>query len=48
MLRSDWLIYANEFGYIQVECKNCGYRLLYDEKIPKVCPNCGADMRGEE
>ena len=47
MKKSDWLIWVNGFGYIQIECQNCHYRLIYDEAIPNHCPNCGAEMDKE-
>ena len=29
-------------------CSKCGYRWQYDYINFNFCPNCGADMRGEE
>lgn len=40
--KGDWLLWLNNFGYIQVECSECGYRIPSDERIPDVCPKCGA------
>lgn len=40
-VKGDWLVWRNSFGYIQVKCSKCGYRITYDERIPDVCPNCG-------
>ena len=40
--KGDWLLWRNAFGYIQVKCSKCGYRVTSDKKIPDVCPKCGA------
>ena len=29
-------------------CRECRYRIKKGVKLPLNCPNCGADMRGEE
>ena len=29
-----------------IKCEKCGKR--FDDKMPNFCPNCGADMRGDE
>lgn len=45
-------------AFIEVHCSECGYELgaesgeygwLYGEPFPlQYCPNCGADMRGDQ
>lgn len=30
------------------ECDVCGYIYETDSKLHRYCPNCGADMRGED
>jgi len=42
MNKGDWLIWLNDFGYLQVKCSQCGRRITSDEDIPDVCPQCGS------
>lgn len=42
--RGEWVRKENVFGVAY--CSNCGYE-LHTNDTP-FCPNCGADMRGEE
>lgn len=46
-VRGEWLpdmIYDGEDEWCFVECSNCKYRA---DKHYNFCPNCGADMRGD-
>ncbi len=40
--RGDWMVFLNDYGYIQVKCSECGYRVYLGEGIPDVCPKCGS------
>ena len=46
-------IYGNDFHWYTASCNKCGYQRKTDIKAEgwnqwKYCPNCGADMRGEQ
>ena len=42
--RGEWIHYDGEFDY-DFKCSECGYSVWDNSDF---CPNCGADMRGEE
>ena len=51
--KGEWIITKTERGWncaeypTEVTCSNCNYIEDY-QKALDFCPNCGADMRGEE
>lgn len=50
--RGKW-IYDNQFHWYRASCSECGYKRVTDIKAEKwngwkYCPNCGANMEGEE
>ena len=49
--KGKWLFVEYPDGYYHTECSECGQ--WFDEDVYlkdkwRYCPNCGADMRGEE
>ena len=49
--RGKW-IYGNDFHWYTASCNRCGYQRRTDIKADRwnqwnYCPNCGADMRGD-
>lgn len=45
-------IYGNDFHWYTASCNRCGYQRRTDIKADRwnqwnYCPNCGADMRGD-
>ena len=41
--------YCDEDGYVDgIECSCCRDWWYVGRNLPNYCPNCGADMRGEE
>ena len=49
--RGEWQRFNYSDGDV-MECTNCGYRDWRDrwleDEVHNYCPNCGADMRGDE
>ena len=53
--RGQWIDDGSELGCQCSQCGktldeyiNCGTEYMTLTEIPKFCPNCGADMRGEQ
>ena len=46
--KGEWINITNDESLDEeYECSVCGYELFYSNPT-KFCPNCGADMRGNE
>ena len=44
-----WVETSYSHGWHRLVCSNCGETATCRTKdIPKICPNCGADMRDEQ
>ena len=51
--KGHWVFHQDECGFDSFDCSVCGMWFDTDNKIFKrhissFCPNCGADMRGDE
>ena len=49
--KGKWIATGRKFegGYFWIRCSECGYRDIdAPSSRTNFCPNCGADMRGEE
>lgn len=46
-ISNDWIDGTCGARYFPIRCSVCGYS-TYDDDATNFCPNCGADMRGEE
>lgn len=48
--RGEWYFEESPYGYYHSECSECGHWFYEDAflKPYNYCPNCGADMRGEQ
>ena len=45
--KGNWIYHRNVFGVCR-ECSACKVYLDWDMPRNSFCPNCGADMRGDE
>lgn len=45
----EWVIIDSDLGYEELRCSNCNEitNRYLDEKPFAYCPNCGAEMKGE-
>ena len=47
--KGKWLLLTDErFDIDYYKCSECGYEPYRKMDISNFCPNCGADMRGEQ
>ena len=49
--KGKWMLVEYPNGYYHAECSECGEEFaeeLYWHKKAHFCPNCGAEMRGEQ
>lgn len=45
----EWIVYGRQGGIpITDKCSNCGYEMKWYKNKYKFCPECSADMRGNE
>ena len=44
-VKGEWIKMADDYGHSSYFCTKCGTQ---KGKAEKICPNCGASMRGEE
>lgn len=55
-IKGEWIAIADEIGDFRImnrrwiKCNQCNEQTMIrlDAPLPNFCPNCGADMRGEE
>ena len=46
--KGHWIEHVRN-GLVRIECSNCSYWFLRSHLVRNsYCPNCGADMRGEQ
>lgn len=46
--RGEWtdIYQLSTKGHITARCKNCKHKIIFQNKTPNFCPNCGAHMKG--
>ena len=42
-----WKVFDHDFGIVYLKCSECEHFYQRKNSIFNFCPNCGADMRGD-